>query len=364
MDMNKDSTGTSWNFYTTNESGWEAMLKACRDAKVSIDLEQFIFETNDIGQRFLEVFVKKAKEGVKVRLLWDAAGSFSFYGSSIIEELKRQNIELLFFKKLFPSLLKVHNYKSWYFRNHKRTLIVDSKIGFTGSICVSDEMINWRDTAVRVEGDVVNEMEMGFERMWRRAQGKKLGILKNEPSRGEFRYISNYPFPGKRHLYREIVNAIRNAKSHIYITTPYFVPTRNLFRLLRSVAERGVGVKIIIPESSDHPIVDICSKAFFTQALKSGIKIYLHKGEMIHNKTIIIDDEWSTIGTLNLDAASLLYNFETNIVSTNTLFSKELSVHFVQDLLKAEEVIQEQWQNRYWIDKFAGFFAKLFRDFM
>ncbi len=362
--MNNNSDNTSWHFYTTNESGWEAMLKACRDAEVSIDLEQFIFETNDIGQKFLEVFIKKAKEGVKVRLLWDAAGSFSFYGSSIVEELKRQNIELQFFKTLFPSFFRVHNYKSWYFRNHKRTLIVDSKIGFTGSICVSDEMINWRDTAVKLEGNVVKEMEMGFERMWRRAQSKKLGIMRNEPSQNEFRYISNYPFPSKRHLYSEIVNAIRNAKSHIYITTPYFVPTRHLFKVLRSIAKRGVDIKIIIPESSDHPIVDLCSRAFFTQAFKSGIRIYLHKGEMIHNKTIIIDDEWSTIGTLNLDAASLLYNFEANIVSTNTLFSKELSVHFVQDLLKAEEVIPEQWQNRYWLEKFAGFFARLLRDFM
>lgn len=362
--MNKDSDNTTWRFYTTNDAGWNAMLEACEAAKTSIDLEQFIFITNEIGRKFIDVCIKKAKEGVRVRFLWDAAGSFSFYGSSIAEELKKNNIELIFFQTLFPSILKVHNYKSWYFRNHKRALIVDSKIGFTGSICVSDEMINWRDTVVKIEGEVVNEMEMGFERMWRRAQGKKLGIVRNEPSHGEFRYISNYPIPNKRHLYSEIIDAIRNAKEHIYITTPYFVPTRHLSRVLRAASKRGVDIKIIVPESSDHPIVDLCSRSFFTQILKSGIKIFLHKGEMIHNKTVIIDDTWSTIGTLNLDTASLLYNFEANIVSRNILFSKELSVHFVQDLLNSEEVTLEQWQNRYRFEKIAGFFARFLRDFM
>ena len=356
---------TSWDFYTTNESGWDSMLKACSEAKESIDLEQFIFRTDEIGQKFIDVCAKKAKQGVRVRFLWDAAGSFSFFGSSIIDELKEKNIELVFFQTLFPSFLKFHNYKSWYFRNHRRTLVVDNKIGFTGSICFSDEMINWKDTVVRIEGDVVQEMQIEFEKMWNRALGKKVPVINQiNDSSLDFRYITNYPLPRKHQLYKNIIKAIREAKSHVYITTPYFIPTRHLNRVLRTTAKKGIDVRIIVPESSDHPIVDLCSRSFFSSLLKSGVKIYLYKGKMIHSKTIVIDDNWATVGTLNLDTASLIYNFEANIVSTNNLFAKELSVHFIRDLLDTEEIDYDKWKNRYWVDILPEFFARLLRDFL
>ncbi len=303
------SPQTLWKLYTTNESGWEAMIEACEHAKISIDLEQFIFITNEIGKRFIEVCARKAAEGVKVRFLWDAAGSFSFFGSSIASELKGKGIELIFFKTLLPSIFELHRYKSWYFRNHKRTLVIDNKVGFTGSICVSDEMINWRDTVVRLEGSIVERMQLEFERTWNRALHKKKRNkdLQNIRSTGEFRYVTNYPFPRKHFLHKEIIEKIRTAKRYIYITTPYFVPTRHLSRVIRRAAERGVDVRIIVPVWSDHPIVDLCSRSFYTQMLKAGVRIYLYKGEMVHNKTITIDDTWSTVGTLNLDSISLIF---------------------------------------------------------
>lgn len=355
---------TSWNFYTTNEQGWDAMISACDSAKENIDLEQFIFRTDEIGQRFIDICAKKAKQGVKVRFLWDAAGSFSFFGSNIIEDLKSKNIELVFFQTLFPKFMKFHNYKSWYFRNHKRTLVIDNKIGFTGSICFSDEMKNWKDTVVMMDGPVVNDMKNEFERMWDRAIGKKYQTIEEMSGERDFKYIANYPLPKKHLLYKNIIKAIRDAKEHVYITTPYFIPTGHLFRVLRACAKRGINVKIILPESSDHPIVDLCSRSFFSSLLKAGVKIYLYKGEMIHSKTIVIDDNWSTVGTLNLDTASLMYNFEANIVSTNNLFAKELSVHFIKDLLLTEEVNYERWKNRYWVDVLPEFFARLLRYFL
>lgn len=358
-------SSTRWNLYTTNEGGWEAMLNACESARESIDLEQFIFITNDIGKRFIDVCAKKASEGVRVRFLWDAAGSFSFFGSTIADELKDKGIELVFFKTLFPSVLKFHDYRSWYFRNHKRTLVIDGEIGFTGSICVSDEMINWRDTVVEIEGPVVFDMQEEFERTWNRALTKKtISIGSNTNSDSEFRYITNYPLPRKHHLYKEITRAIREARDSVYITTPYFVPTRYLVKVLRSAAKRGVDVKIIIPEWSDHPIVDLCSRSFFTKLLKSGVRIYLYKGHMVHSKTIVIDNDWSTVGTLNMDTVSLLYNFEANIVSSNKAFTKELKDHFENDLKDTEEISYDRWKNRYWAEKISGFFVSLIRDFI
>ena len=370
MDKSKKELNlqTSWNFYTTNEGGWDAMLQACESAKETIDLEQFIFITNDIGNKFIEVCSRKAKQGVRVRFLWDAAGSFKFFSTETIEELRMKGIELVFFKTLLPSIFKFHNYRSWYLRNHKRTLVVDNKIGFTGSVCFSDEMKNWRDTVVRLEGPVVDEMRKEFERTWNRALRKKdtgLGEkIQTIKSSEEFRYVTNYPFIRKHFLYKETIDAIKNARKNIYITTPYFVPTRHLSRAIRGAGKRGVEIKIIVPLWSDHPIVDLCSRSFYTRMLKAGIKIYLYKGEMIHSKTMIVDDKWSSVGTLNLDAVSLLYNFEANIVSTNPLFTEDLAKHFNTDLKDTEEITFEMWENRFWVEKFFGFFARFLRDFL
>ncbi len=355
---------TSWNLYTTNEDGWDSMLEACENAVETIDLEQFIFIRNDIGNKFIEVCSRKAAQGVRVRFLWDAAGSFSFFNSGIVAELKAKGIELVFFKTLFPSIFKFHNFKSWYLRNHKRTLVVDNKVGFTGSICFSDEMKSWRDTVVRLEGPVVDEMQKEFESTWNRAKNKIKDKVKKLKTNEEFRYVTNYPFLKKHFLYKETIEAIKKARRNILITTPYFVPTRHLSKVIRGAGKRGVEVKIIVPVWSDHPIVDLCSRSFYTKMLKAGIRIYLYKGEMIHSKTMIVDGRWSSVGTLNLDAVSLLYNFEANIVSNNTLFAKDLTDHFMVDLKDTEEITYKMWKDRFWLEKFFGFFARFLRDFL
>lgn len=365
--MTKSVAKTSWSLYTENDLIIESMLAACENAKESIDLEQFIFITDEIGQRFIDVCIKKASQGVKIRFLWDAAGSFSFYGSNIVEHLKEKNIVLVFFKTLLPSFFEYHNYRSWYLRNHRRTLVVDNKIGFTGSICVAEAMKNWRDTVVRIQGPVVNEMRDEFERMWQRALKQKVKYTKTNTNAGyddEFSYLTNSPLPRRHDLYKELIKSIREAEEYIYITTPYFVPTRHLARVIKASARRGVDIKIIVPEWSDHPIVDLCSRSFYKEMLDAGVKIYLYRGNIIHSKTIVIDDAWSTIGTLNLDTASLIYNFEANIVSTNTDFTSELKEHFKTDLFDTYEVLKKDWDNRFWFEKFAGSFAKLLRDFM
>ena len=355
---------THWKLYTENNEAWASMLEACEHAKETIDLEQFIFMQDDFGNKFIDVCSRKAKEGVKVRFMWDAAGSFNLFGLGTVEDLKKKGIEMVFFKTLFPGFFDVPNYKSWYFRNHRRTLIIDSRVGFTGSICIDERLKNWRDTNVRIEGPVVEDMVRAFERMWDRAQGKKLPKIKTEKySDHEFKYVTNNPLPRNRRLYNHIVDAIRHSRKYIYITTPYFVPTRRLARVLRLAAHRGVDVKIIIPEWSDHPFVDLSARTYFHSMLESGVQIFLYKGEILHSKTMVIDGDWASVGTLNMDNVSLLYNFEANLVSTNGRFAEELASHFVHDMQKAEEMTLEKWNSRYWVIKLAGFFIKFIRGF-
>ena len=354
----------SWELYSDNERAWQAMLTDCANAKTSIVLEQFIFVNDEYGQRLIDICKNRAKEGVHVRFLWDAAGSFTLWGAELVDDLRKSGIELLFWKTLIPGFFSIPNVKSWFFRNHRRTLVVDESIGYTGSICVYDNYKNWRDTNVRIEGPVVKEMKNAFEQMWARATHKQRPRFKKSPRTNEFRYLTNYPAPGRRHIYSEILKAIRKAENNIYITVPYFVPTHRLLRTIKAASQRGVDVRIILPEKSDHYLVDQGARAFFGSLLKSGVKIYLYSGNIIHSKSITIDDTWSTVGSMNLDSVSLLYNFEANIVTTNDRFSKELKLHFFQDLEESKPVHLRDWQKRFIGEKIMSFFIHLIKRFL
>lgn len=340
------------------------MLADCSEAKYSIDLEQFIFVTDDFGQRLIDICAERAKNGVKVRFLWDAAGSFTLWGSDIRRQLKDKGIELVYWRTLIPGYYSVPNFRSWYLRNHRRSLIIDRNIGYTGSICIQDNLRNWRDTNVRLQGLVVEQMTNSFDRMWQRAIKSKKIDKRIEARDSEFSYVTNFPAPKRRHLYKEIVEAIRNANSHIYITTPYFVPTRRLFRVLKLAGHRKVDVRILLPEKTDHYAVDLGARSYFTSLLESGVRIFLYQGNMIHSKSVIVDGDWSTVGSLNLDQISLLYNFEANIVSTNRSFAQELEGHFMNDLKKSREINLKDWRNRFFLEKIPEILIKLVRRFL
>ena len=374
---------TRWKLYTGNEEIWEAMLAACEKATKSIDLEQFIFVDDEIGKRFIDVCARKAADGVRVRFLWDAAGSFSFFGSTLADDLKKKGIKLIFFKTLVPGFFNVHNYRSWYFRNHRRSLIIDEEVGFTGSICMWQKTASWRDMQVEVEGHVVGEMADAFQRMWDRASGKKLLRQEKKNRRKlnkkkreyitkyggrdttEFIYETNSPIPKKRFMYYRLVEVIRAAEKSVYITTPYFVPTRKLSRIIRLAAHRGVDVRIIIPKASDKLVVDIAAQSFFQDMLDAGVKIYRYTGgTMLHSKATVVDGQWASVGSLNIDTVSLLYNFEANITSINARFVEEITKYFFEDLAQSEEVDRLAWQRRPFLLKTPEIVVKLFRKFL
>ncbi|MEK7095120.1 MAG: phospholipase D-like domain-containing protein [Patescibacteria group bacterium] len=351
--------------YTTNEEAWDSLLEDCKKAEKTIDLEQFIFVADDFGNKLIDICSERAKAGVKVRFLWDAAGSFSFFGSTIAEDLQKKGIELVFWKTLIPGFFKVPNYRSWFFRNHRRTIVIDNKIGYTGSICIRKSSVKWRDTNLRLEGPVVSEMSNAFNRMWGRAKGDK-NIAKRQFVRDrEFKYITNYPTPGRRHIYTELVAAIRSAKKFVYISTPFFVPTHRLLRVIKLAAHRGVDVRLLLPEKSDkYPTLDFGAKSYFDTLLKSGVRIFLYQDNNMHSKTTSIDGDWATVGTLNLDRLSLLYNFEANIITTNGRFAEEVESHFIHDMQNSREILLTEWRKRSFIEKIPEVLIKLVRKFL
>lgn len=342
-------TKTTWKFYTTSEGAWDAMLRSIASASLSIDIEQYIFSKDNVGRKFIDALKLASKRGVKIRVFCDEVGSFDLYQSNIKTELARENIEIKFFNSIVP--WNTNRESIWYFRDHRKLMIVDKSIGFTGGICISEYMNHWRESHVEITGPVVNEMIHAFEIMWHKKYyhpsyyfpKKKKGVLPLEKE--EFRYITNSPLPRKRHMYKELLKALSKAKRYIYLTTPYFLPDHKLLRAILESRKRGVEIKLLVPEHPNHLLVDIGARTYFNELLSHNIQIFLYK-KMIHGKTIVIDDAWSTIGSLNLDNVSLRYNFEANLVSTNTLFGSELKTQFEKDLTDANPLTLELWKKR------------------
>ncbi len=322
------------------------MKEACLQAGVSIDIEQFILENEGIGEEFIKLFIQKRKEGVKVRVLCDMVGSYPFFNSKVPSLLREHGIEVRFFNIVRP--WKIQTIFSWFFRDHRKILIVDSQTGFIGGVGMREDMRGWRDTHIKVSGSIVEEMHHAFEEMWRLAKARTFNERRKRARSfsKQFQFITNSPYFKKRFLYYKLIEVLRSAHKSIYITTPYFVPDRRLIRVLSMAALRGVDVVILIPEKSNHPMVDRASRIFFDRLLRSGVHIYLYRDSMIHAKTVVIDGEWATIGSFNMDSLSFIWNFEANIVGTSKVFVKEIEGLFKEDLMRSNELTLLEWRDR------------------
>ncbi|MES2409782.1 MAG: phospholipase D-like domain-containing protein [Patescibacteria group bacterium] len=340
---------TTWQFYTSSIEAWEAMLTSIASANESIDLEQFILSYDSIGIRFLEALKERARAGLKVRIFCDEVGSFSLYRANIVSELEATGIQIKFFNSVIP--WNPNKETLWFFRDHRKLLVIDKKIGFTGGMCLGDAMRDWRESSVRIVGPVVSQMTEAFEIMWNKSyhkfkyyfKRKKKGI---DPETPDFEYITNAPLPGKRYMYTELIRAVKSAKHYIYLTTPYLLPDSRLLRNLKKACRRGLEVRLLVPENTNSKLVNIGAGTFFKDMLEAGIHIFRFKGPLIHAKTGVIDGKWSTIGSLNLDNLSLRYNFEGNIVSIKKEFTFELERQFLDDLKNAKELTLEEWNKR------------------
>ncbi len=336
---------TTWKIGTQTEQIWQDMLKACESARESIYIEQFLFYPDEIGKKFMEVFMRKASQGITVKCLFDSMQSIGFSTSKFVEDMRTAGVKVKFFNWLTP--YSRHSKKLLYFRDHRRSLIIDRKIFFTGGICIGDRMKDWRETQIQLEGPVVEQATTVFDRTWNKVY-KRHTLQLGSQSRtglGGFSYITHAPLPTERHLYYRLVEAVRSARKQILITNPYFLPDSRLLRTLILAKRRGVDVKILVPKSSNHPVVDLGASTYYKRLMDKGVRIFLYE-RMIHAKTTVIDDDWCMIGSLNLDNISLRYNFESAVISTEALCNDEMCTIFKNDLKQAKELTLEDWAKR------------------
>lgn len=355
--------GTQPQFYLDSKSTWKAMLTDIASARRTIDIERYIFVCDEIGRRFIDALITKAKEGVRVRILCDMVGSYSFYRSTIPEELQRVGIEVAFFNPI--NIWRLGNFTSNFFRDHRKILTIDSAIGYMGGVGIQDMFADWRDTEVRIEGPLVAQMEQSFSRIWRAASQRRfLRFRRPDLFVKNFGVVTNSPHFGQRFLYRALIDAIRSAKHTLYLTTPYFIPDIRMLRVIRLAAKRGVDVRLLVPSYADHYMITSARQSYFTLLLNAGIKIYRYQGTMLHAKTVTIDGEWGTVGSFNLDNLSFLFNYEANIVSTDKNFVESLQAHFLQDIKQAEKVEYETWIKRPLVQKIQEALTWPFHDIL
>ena len=340
----------NWKFYLQPEELWEAMLADFEEAKVSIDCEQYIFNIDDTGRRFIDCLIKKAKEGVRVRLLLDAMGSCYLFVSLYPKELAAAGIEVAFFNPVSP--WRVYNATSWFLRDHRKISVIDSRVGYTGGAAIDSAQRGWRDTNVRVEGMVVKEMEEAFIRLWEKTKNGRAPKIKRNTTKAiesavePLHFLTNAPRFREREVYHYLLRAIRRAERYVYLTTPYFVPSVRLFAGLIRAAKRRVDVRILVPEVSDVRTVDVAAGSYFTIALKSRVKIFRYKNRVLHAKTSVIDDAQATVGSTNLDNISLLFNYEGDVWGGAPQFVEEVKSRFLADIKNAEELTLENWSRR------------------
>ena len=345
-----------------------AIIEALNQAKDHIHLEYYIIEDDDLGNRIKNILIKKAREGVKVRLIYDDVGSWNL-NDLFIKPLTDEGVEVYGFMPVkFPRFTSKINY-----RNHRKIIVVDGTIGFVGGLNIADRYLYgepmlgfWRDTHLRIEGDAVKGLQTVFLIDWH--------FVSKQHIRDYNRYFPTVPqlntcfvqiiASGPDSDWASIMHAyfaaVATAKKYIYISTPYFVPNESILTAMKTTAMSGVDVRMILPDYSDSHLVLWSTKSYISELLEAGIKIYLYQYGFIHSKLFIVDDILSSVGTANLDVRSLDQNFEVNAIVYNELTARELKKYFIDDLTECKRITSNGWALRSREDKIKESFARVF----
>ncbi len=334
------------------------MLSAIDSAKRQVLLEMYWFDSDHVGRMFAEALLKAAARGVEVRVIYDAIGSLDADGA-MFDELMAGGVKVLEFNPILP-WRKRFRWARVSRRDHRKILVVDGCVGFTGGINIAapwwpddDSVEPWRDDMVRVEGPAVEGFVHLFENSWRTESGEELALF--EPDLvGDLRMPEDRPVSVLGEAYfrnrQQIANAylanMRTAERRIWITNSYFVPDRPVVKALIGAAQRGVDVRVLLPGEIDVKIVRYASQAVWGKLMRAGVKIYEWSGNVLHAKTAVIDGAWCTIGTFNLDHLSVFSNLEVNLSVRDPEFGEALEHSFLSDLERSREITRHNFAFR------------------
>lgn len=347
------------------EHKFPKVLEAIANATQSIHIEYYIIEDGAVAEELGELLIKKVKEGVKVRIIYDDFGSSSIR-KTLVPKWREEGIEVYPFYKV--KLIYFANRINY--RNHRKLIIIDGEIGFIGGINWSDRYANpnsnnkyWRDTHTYMEGPIVASLQAVFLADWNFCSNKPITLtpelfngLNKKPGDKTVQIAAGGPDYTTPTILYSLLQAIHNAEKYIYATTPYYIPDESLQNALCVMAKSGVEVKLLVPYKSDSKLVGAASRSYYKELLNSGVKIYRYKKGFVHAKTVAIDDQLSIIGTANLDYRSFDLNFEVNAIMYNSETTRELREQFEEDISHSEQIDIVEWLQR---NKAKVFFEKI-----
>ena len=345
--------GSDITYYTNGEDKFNALLEEIEKAKHHIHLQYYIFANDKIGQKVQQLLIKKAKEKIKVRILYDDVGSWNVK-SQFFKEMQAAGIEVYsFLKVVFPIFTSKVNY-----RNHRKIVVIDGKVGFMGGMNIADRYINgtnwgtWRDTHFKITGKGVHGLQSAFLIDWYVVSKQLIKEKEYYPEEEIFsdnimQIATSGPIGQWRTLQQAFMFCITNAKKYLYIQTPYFLPTDSLNQALQTAALGGVEVCLMLPKRSDTRMANMASHSFLDDMIKAGVKIYFYKTGFLHSKLLVMDDELSCIGSANFDFRSFEHNFEINAFIYEQSFALKMKNMFLDDMEKhCESVSPALWLNR------------------
>ena len=388
------SVGNKVQLLEDGKATYASMLEAIRAAKSSVHVETYIFEADEVGQKFVDALLQKRRAGVKVRVIYDAVGSKDT-PPEFFRQLRDAGAEVLAYRPVAPGTvltegLRLNN------RDHRKLLVVDGRIAFLGGINISSVYTPsgssgssgssggsspggssssaekkkipyadkpWRDTAVRLEGPVVADLQRAFVDMWDRENKQKLdeaGLFpKLQPAGSQVvRVIAALPEKGPNPLYVGLISALESAEQSAHLTIAYFVPHPELVEALKAAAARGVDVRMVLPSKTDSWLVQAAGQSYYEDLLEAGVHIYERKEQLLHAKTAVIDGVWATVGSTNLDWRSLSTNAELNAVVLGPDFGVQMETLFREDVAKSQEITRQRWAERSLADRLREAYAR------
>lgn len=350
--------GNTVTLLVDGEKAYPAMAAAISNARRDVRVLTYIWETDDAGTRFRDLLVTKAKQGIAVRILVDAVGSPKIRGEFIAPLLEAGAQVVTFLPVRFRPWSPTFN-----FRNHRKLLVIDGEVAFTGGMNIGDvyERV-WRDLAVEIRGPAVPQLDAVFQEDWffatkedlskksRGGQAKEprapAPIVESLEGKSACAVLASGPDLAENRIHDAFLLAISQARRRVLVTTPYFVPSTGLLATLRSVAQRGVEVKILVPQRNDVWLVGLASRSYYPSLLSQGVKIFEYGGEMLHTKALIIDDWLSVIGSANVDSRSFRLNFELACLISSSELNAELTQVFEASLKQSAEVTLAAMEKR------------------
>lgn len=348
------------------------LLSDIEQAQHSIHLEYYIFRLDDVGSELIEVLIKKAKQGLQVRFIFDDYGS-SGLNQPVLKRMRSHGVEVWPFAEI--SLFAFTDRLNY--RNHRKIVVIDNQIAYVGGINIGDEYSNnkgklsktyWRDSHLRIEGQGVSYVQKIFLNDWNFCAEQETQLQQEPMDPNQdwpdddnklIQVIASGPDSPQPIILFSMLQAIHIAQSEILITTPYFIPNPALIKALKIAVLNGVDVRILVPQKSDSKIVNAAAQSFYYELLEVGVKFYKYTKGFIHTKTMVVDGFLSIMGTANFDERSFELNFEINVLIYDEGFAKDLRQSFDNDIKHAKSLSVESWSKRSSLKSFVEKIARL-----